>query len=125
MPLLNTILRARATVALVAPIWLVSLPGCGDDSIQDGNGGAETDTCERTCRELYACGSADDGALCPTFIPGQVGETSFLEGENDDGCVAGCRRDPSLVDLVNPADCAATIARLSGNDEFDAACNGR
>lgn len=124
--MLNSTALARTAFVFIAPLLLFSSTGCGDDasSPDDGSGGAEIDTCEQTCRDLYACGSADDGALCPAFVPDQTSEAAFLDGNDDDGCIAGCRRDPSLVDIVNPTDCAATITQLSGNDEFDAVCRG-
>jgi hypothetical protein len=93
-------------------------------SATSGSGGAAA-ACGQACSDLYDCGLEwDDGGdqLCPGFS-GTVNEKTAFVGDSSGGCIASCEQLPALIGLVDPNDCASTIANISGaNATFDQAC---
>lgn len=127
-------------LSAIALMGVFTIAACGDDddtgtggsggtsttsSTSSGMGGSAEMTCTEACTVAYQCGAADMGALCPAFVPGGVDEMTFLNGANNDGCVATCEGNTLLKALINPDDCAATIGALkSASTAFADSCEG-
>jgi len=97
---------------------------CGGATCNACDGGEFT--CTQACEAVYDCGSADNGMLCPAFVPGGVDKASFVNGPNgNDGCAATCEGNPLLINLVDPDDCPTTVQNLSGaSTTFKDSCEG-
>jgi hypothetical protein len=74
-----------------------------------------SDQCQTACQELFDCTQVDN--LCPG-MQGANGP-AFIEQ-----CVGQCQQNPALTSVIDPQDCAGTIATLSAlNASFDALCH--
>ena len=78
-----------------------------------GGGGRD---CYAACGVLYDCGV--ENMNCPNFT-GDASERAAFVNQ----CVPLCESSPALAGLVEPTDCTATIAAVTGaSPEFAAAC---
>lgn len=126
-------------LSAIALMGVFTIAACGDDddttttttssssSSGSGTGGSTGDpTCTEVCTIVYQCGAANNGALCPAFVPGGVDQMTFVEGPNgNDGCVATCDGNPLLKSLVNEDDCDTTVENLkNASMDFRASCEG-
>lgn len=137
------LLNSYKYLSAIALVGLFSVAACGDDdgdttgsggsggstatnSGGSGQGGSGDLTCTQACTVAYDCGAADDGALCPAFVPGGVDQMTFLNGPGgDDGCVATCEGNTLLIALITPGDCDTTIGNLKASSpDFVASCEG-
>jgi hypothetical protein len=87
--------------------------------------------CSQVCNDLYDCGLLSDGSgpLCPGFDGSSTQRLGFLNGDPtdplDDGCLQQCADLPALALLVDPNDCATTVASLRGaSTDFAVLCDG-
>jgi hypothetical protein len=72
--------------------------------------------CEQACTTLFECTQID--GVCPGIGPGD-GPTFIPQ------CALLCEQNPALIALIDPQDCAGTIATLSSlNQQFAALCAG-
>jgi hypothetical protein len=91
-----------------------------------GSGGAAAMTCDDACAALYVCGQD----VCPHWEADDPTEDGWLNGSDGGGapvtgCLDTCGANPTLIAIVNPDNCATTVATLAGlNAAFDASCNG-
>lgn len=125
----------RANTLFVALLGgaLIGVVACGDDdetttttttttttSTTTGGGmggsGGGALTCEEACSALYDCGAENDN--CPGFAA--LPKMDFV-----DGCIPGCEANPALIAVINPADCAGTVATVKAvNADFATVCDG-
>jgi hypothetical protein len=84
--------------------------------------------CRLACSDLYDCGlegDVDGMQLCPGFTGSAAQKNSFMFGGGPSGgCVAACDAEPVIASLVDPDDCAGTIADFKGLEpEFADVCD--
>jgi len=95
----------------------------GTTSGTGGDGGSGVD-CNQACTDLFNCGLADDGSgsqYCPDWESGDL--DIYLNGCDNDGCLALCATMPAIAALVDANDCDATITTISGaSQDFVDAC---
>jgi len=92
-------------------------PTGGDESCADMY---EADSCELACCQLWTC-VMEEPDQCPGLQDTELDE--FIDGVDSDGCAAGCEANPALKSLIDPEDCATTVATiLSVNSDFEESC---
>jgi hypothetical protein len=98
----------------------------GGGSTTDGGGGSTTDggggagggnpECPGACAALYDCGVEDMNCM---FTGDQAEKDAFIEG-----CIPGCNENAVLIAVIDPANCAGTIATVKGaSEDFAASCD--
>ncbi len=80
----------------------------------------DADSCELACCQLWVC-IGEEADQCPGLQG--ISLEDFMEGEQSDGCVAGCVANPALKALIDPDDCATTVATIIAvNSDFEESC---
>jgi hypothetical protein len=144
-------MRPRRTLAVVVS-GLALWAACGGKATldaDDGSGGSSSSSatssatvgpttatattggntpCRLACSDLYDCGlegDVDGTQLCPGFTGSAAQKNTFMYGGGPSGgCVAACDADPVIASLVDPDDCAGTIADFKGLEpEFADVCD--
>ena len=98
----------------------------GGGSTTDGGGGSTTDggggagggnpECPGACAALYDCGVEDMNCM---FTGDQAEKDAFIEG-----CIPGCNENAVLIAVIDPENCAGTIATVKGaSEDFAASCD--
>jgi hypothetical protein len=80
-------------------------------------------TCAVACDRLFTCAIASDmgSKLCVGLDAAD--QSIFINGAVEPGCLAGCATTPSIIGLIDPNDCPATVkAVAAANTEFADAC---
>lgn len=69
--------------------------------------------CDEACSDLYDCGALTcmGDTLC-AFDGSAAEKDLWLNGTDNNGCLATCAANMALVSLVNPGDCAQTVTTL-------------
>ncbi|MBI4705404.1 MAG: hypothetical protein HY744_30235 [Deltaproteobacteria bacterium] len=90
-----------------------------------GSGGCDTpppDDCESACKALFYCTQQDD--LCPG-MQGISWESFAYGGGMGGGCLQICQQQKALIAVVDPCDCAGTMATLLGaSPQLKQVCQG-
>jgi len=85
----------------------------------NGTGGSGGVDCNQVCNDLFDCGVSE--------CAGGWAESDrdlYINGCNDDGCLATCTATPALAALVDSSDCPGTVATISSaNATFKDVCD--
>ncbi len=79
--------------------------------------------CAGGCQILWDCGILECGGAqnCVGFMADD--EATFI-GDAMSGCIQGCEAQPALLALLDPDDCATTIATIkAASTDFEDACD--
>ena len=97
----------------------------GGGSTTDGGGGATNGgggagggnpECPGACEALYDCGVEDMNCM---FTGDPAEKEAFVEG-----CIPGCNDNAVLIAVIDPENCAGTIATVKGaSEDFAASCD--
>ena len=80
--------------------------------------------CAMACAALYDCGALVCDGMAPCQFSGDSAEEAVFVGDAMSGCIEACTAQPLLISLVDPSDCASTIATIkSVSMEFTDLCD--
>ena len=69
--------------------------------------------CAEACSDLYDCGALTCMGSTLCMFDGSAAEKDlWLNGSNNDGCLATCAANMALVAVINPGDCAQSVTTL-------------
>jgi hypothetical protein len=87
-------------------------------------GVADPTDCDAACSVLYDCGALECNGEALCMFSGDAAEKATFVGDAMSGCIETCSGMMVLIGLLDPTDCAMTIATLKGaSADFTAVCD--